>query len=82
LKILILLMLLAILGSLAAGIVHIVSDRGHSKRAVKALTLRISLSLLLFALLFVGYLSGYLKPHGLLPPQAAPEAQPRTPQNQ
>jgi hypothetical protein len=34
-------------------------------RVVKALTVRIALSLALFVLLIVGYLTGLIRPHGL-----------------
>ena len=67
-KTLIVLLLLIILVSLGAGMFFLVSDRGQSKRPVRALTVRISLSLLLFGLLFVGHFAGLIKPHGLYPP--------------
>ncbi len=67
-KLLILLLLLVILGSLAASMIFIVRDRGRGKRPVAALTVRVVLSLVLFALLVVGYFTGHLKPHGIIPP--------------
>jgi hypothetical protein len=76
LKILIILLLLVILGSLAAGMGFIVKDGGKSRRTLRALTLRITLSLLLFGLLLVGYFGGYLKPHGLIPPAPQGEQAP------
>ena len=63
----IIVLLLVIVISLFAAMVFLVRDRGDSNRPVKALTVRITLSLLLFGLLFVGYFSGALKPHGILP---------------
>ncbi len=60
-------LLLVIVVSLFAAIVFLVRDRGEGNRPVKALTIRITLSLLLFGLLFVGYFSGALKPHGIMP---------------
>ena len=71
-KALILITLLAILASLASGMVFLVKDKGGSDRTVKALTLRIGLSVTLFVLLFVAYAAGLIQPHGLYP---APPAQ-------
>lgn len=59
--------LLVIVGSLFSGLFYMLKDRGASTRAVKALTVRIALSLLLFAMLMIGYWTGLLHPHGLLP---------------
>lgn len=66
-KTVLVLLLLVIVISLFAAMVFLVRDRADSKRPIKALTLRITLSLLLFGLLFVGYFSGALKPHGIIP---------------
>lgn len=73
-KALVVLLLLTIVISLGAGMFFLVRDRGHSKRPVRALTVRISLSLLLFGLLFVGYFTGLIEPHGVYPrpPATAP----------
>lgn len=64
-KIVIVLMLLMIIGSLFSGLYHLMSDKGASEKTVRALTVRISLSVLLFILLMIGYGSGILQPHGL-----------------
>ncbi|MGB5300883.1 MAG: twin transmembrane helix small protein, partial [Thiogranum sp.] len=50
-KILIVVALIAIIVSLASGMVFLVKDKGQSERTAKALTVRISLSVLLFGLL-------------------------------
>jgi hypothetical protein len=63
-KIFIVLFLLFIIGSLFSGLYYLVKDKGSSERAVRALTIRISLSVALFALLMVGYATGVLQPHG------------------
>lgn len=65
--IVILVILLIIVASLFSGMYYMLHDRGQSTRAVKALTVRIAISLLLFAVLMIGYWSGWLHPHGLLP---------------
>lgn len=66
-KILIVAVFMAILGSLASGLLFLVKDKGQSDRTIKALTLRISLSLFLFLLLFILFAAGLIKPHGVHP---------------
>ena len=66
-KIFIVLTLLAIIASLASGMLFLVKDRGNSTRTAKALTVRISLSVLLFGLLMLGIFTGHIKPHGIYP---------------
>jgi ABC-type proline/glycine betaine transport system permease subunit len=66
-KILILATLLAILVSLASGMVFLVKDKGQSQRTAKALTVRITLSVALFGLLMLGIFTGHIKPHGIYP---------------
>ncbi|HVC28692.1 MAG TPA: twin transmembrane helix small protein [Gammaproteobacteria bacterium] len=68
-EIVILVILSAIIVSLFSGMYFLLRDRGRSTRMVKALTVRIALSLILFALLMLGYWAGWLHPHGLLPPR-------------
>jgi F0F1-type ATP synthase membrane subunit a len=67
-KIIIVLFLFIIIGSLFSGLFYLVKDKGTSERTVRALTVRISLSVLLFVLLMIGYATGLLQPHGVLPP--------------
>jgi ABC-type proline/glycine betaine transport system permease subunit len=66
-KILIIATLLAILISLASGMVFLVKDKGQSQRTAKALTVRITLSVALFGLLMLGIFTGHIKPHGIYP---------------
>jgi hypothetical protein len=64
LKLFIIAALLLIVGSLFSALFYLMKDKGESKRTVKALTLRISLSLGLFLLLMIGYYSGIIgQPH-------------------
>jgi hypothetical protein len=51
-------MLLAIIASLASALVYMFRDRSGSKRMVKALALRVGLSLALFVFLMAGYYFG------------------------
>ena len=50
-----------ILASLFSALFFIYKDRGGSKRAVKALALRVGLSVGLFLLLMAGYYFGLIK---------------------
>lgn len=52
--------LLIIVGSLASALYYLVKDKGGSDRTVKALTLRVSLSLVLFLLLMAGFYFGFI----------------------
>ncbi|HET7174390.1 MAG TPA: twin transmembrane helix small protein [Gammaproteobacteria bacterium] len=62
-RLIIILVLIAILGSLFSGMYFMIRDRGRSTRSVKALSIRIGLSLLLFALLVIAYLTGIIQPN-------------------
>ena len=54
------LMLVLVMVSLFSGLVFLYRDKGHGERVVRSLTLRISLSLLLFiGLLLAGRFGGY-----------------------
>lgn len=64
-KLILIVLLLIIVGSLASGLVFLVTDKGRSDRVVKALTLRIVLSLVAFALLMASYYAGLIQPHGV-----------------
>lgn len=59
-KIVIVLLLLFIVGSLFSALFYLGKDRGTSDRTAKALTVRISLSIFLFILLIVGYYTGLI----------------------
>lgn len=60
--------LFAVLASLMAALVFLLRDEGHGTRMAHALTWRIGLSLLLFALLILGFLSGIIPPGGTAVP--------------
>lgn len=64
LKLFIIATLLLIIGSLFSALFYLMKDKGQGKRTVRALTVRISLSLALFLLLMVGYYTGIIgQPH-------------------
>jgi succinate dehydrogenase hydrophobic anchor subunit len=57
-RFIVLIFLAFILISLFSGLYYVWKDRGTSDRAVKALTVRVILSIVLFALLMIGYRLG------------------------
>ena len=62
-KIIVVLILIAVLASLASAMVFLVKDGGKTRRTVRALTIRISLSVLLFLFLLFGYWMGWFVPN-------------------
>ena len=69
-KTIIIVLLLLIILSLAAGLFSLVRERGESTRTAKFLTLRIALSIVTFMFIALAFYMGWLQPHGLLPPKA------------
>jgi len=59
-RVLVILLLLAIVGSLFSGLFYLYRDRGAGERTARALTLRIGLSIVLFLLLLVGFRLGFI----------------------
>ena len=59
-KIVVILFLVFIVGSLASALYFLVKDQGKGERTVKALTVRVVLSVVLFALLMLGVYSGLI----------------------
>ncbi|MBE2295481.1 MAG: twin transmembrane helix small protein [Phycisphaerales bacterium] len=65
-KIIVIVILLMILASLGSGLVFLIRGGAQDNhRLVKALTVRIVLSISLFALLILAYATGLISPHGL-----------------
>ena len=58
---------IAILASLFSGMYYMLHDKSASTRNVKALSIRIGLSLLLLALLVAAYVFGFIKPNAVHP---------------
>ena len=54
-----------ILASLASALYFLVKDKGQSDRTIKALTIRITLSVILFAMLMLGFYFGIIPQRGL-----------------
>jgi hypothetical protein len=65
-KWLVLLIFFAIVLSLVSAMVQLVRDyKGETRRMVRALTVRISLSILLFIVLWMTWKLGWIEPHGV-----------------
>lgn len=73
-KIIAVLLLLAMLVSLFTGMYYLVKDRGRSNRTLKALTWRIGIWIVLFALLTGAVYMGYLEPSESIKPEWAGES--------
>ncbi len=63
-KIVVIIFLLLIVGSLFSALTFMYKDNGEGTRAVKALTVRISLSIFLFVLLMLGFYFGIIPAKG------------------
>ena len=59
-KILVIILMLVIAGSLLSAGFYLVRDRGQSDRTVRALTIRVVLSVCVFALLMLGHYFGLI----------------------
>ena len=63
-KWLVLLIFFGIVLSLVSAMLHLVHDyKGESRRMVRALSVRIGLSILLFIVLWAGWKMGWMEPH-------------------
>ncbi len=61
-RILVVTFLLVIVGSLFSALVFLLKDKGSTERTVRALTVRIGVSITLFVLLMAGFYFGVLPP--------------------
>lgn len=64
-RILVALALVGIVASLGSALFHLMTDKGQSKKMVRALTLRVGLSVALFIALMVAWALGLIQPHGI-----------------
>lgn len=64
-RIVIIILLFAVIASLFSGLYFVYKDKGNSNRAVISLTIRIGLSILVFAILVVSYYFGWITERGL-----------------
>ena len=63
-KLIIVLMLIGVIGSLFSGLFFLYRDHGDGDRAVKALTVRIGLSIAIFIALLLAYRFGVIPGYG------------------
>ena len=57
--------LIVIVATLGSALYYLYHDRGHGTRMVKALAIRVGLSILLVTFLLVSYFMGWIGPGGL-----------------
>lgn len=66
-KTIVVLLLLAIVGSLIAGGAFLVKDPANGRRMLNSLKLRVALSVTLILFLVLSYAMGWIKPHAAMP---------------
>lgn len=64
-KIIIIFTMIIIAISLGISLIFLIRDSGTTKRSVKALSVRIGVSLSLFIFLFIAFKLGLIKPHSI-----------------
>jgi len=50
---------------MGSALFHLVNDKGQSNKMVKALSIRVGLSVALFILLLIAWSQGLIEPHGV-----------------
>ena len=63
-KLVVVAFLIVIVASLASALIYLIRDKGQSDRTLKALTVRVALSVSLFLLLMIGYYFGIIPQQG------------------
>ena len=66
-KVIIVVAFIGIIASLASGLYYLVNDKGDSRRTLRALTMRIGLSIGLFLFLMILIALDVIEPHGVYP---------------
>lgn len=64
-RLIVVLFLVLIILSLGSGLYYLIKDKGQSERTVKALTIRVALSITLFILLMAGFYFGLIPGKGV-----------------
>jgi succinate dehydrogenase/fumarate reductase cytochrome b subunit len=65
-KVVIVLVFIAIIYNLGAGLYYMITDKGATNRTVDALTRRIAISVVLFLLVGFAIWMGWISPHGIV----------------
>lgn len=58
-------LLIAIVASLGNALFHLATGKGDSRKMLRSLTIRVALSVALFALLMLAWRIGLIAPHGV-----------------
>ena len=58
-------LLIAIVASLGNALFHLATGKGDSRKMLRALTLRVGLSVALFVMLMLAWRMGLISPHGV-----------------
>ena len=64
-KIIFIFFFLLIIISLFSSLFFLIKDKSDKKRVVNALKVRVGLSIILFVILIIMYMNGYIQPHGI-----------------
>ncbi|MFA5982698.1 MAG: twin transmembrane helix small protein [Methylococcaceae bacterium] len=66
-KILVIIAFIIIIGSLGSALLYLITNKAKdpSPKIVKALTFRITLSVILFVFVFIAIALGWIQPHGI-----------------
>jgi len=64
-KIIFIFLFLLIIISLFSSLFFLIKDKSDKKRVVNALKVRVGLSIILFVILIIMYMNGYIQPHGI-----------------
>jgi len=64
-KAFIIVIMILIVVTLGSGLFSLIRGNGDDNKTVKALSWRIGISLVLFLLLFVAFMFGWISPHGI-----------------
>jgi hypothetical protein len=59
-RIVVIIFIIFILGSLGSAMYYLIRDRGTTERTAKALTVRVALSVILFLMLMLGFHTGLI----------------------
>ncbi len=59
-RIVVIIFIISILGSLGSAMYYLIRDRGTTERTAKALTVRVALSVILFLMLMLGFHTGLI----------------------
>ena len=66
-KLLVVIVFLSVVAMLFSALFFLNKDKGRSTRTLTLLKWRIGLSVVLFVMLIVGYFTGLIQPHGVIP---------------